>query len=454
MHYLARFVLLLETLLLLGCSPADGPDTHSTKRHDLDSINMLPIESLQAKSERSTRDLADPINKLEHDIVATIGNRDIALEELDALIRIKKFDLEWALYELRQVTLTNYASSLVKAQKSLESNDIDILLTPPMPPRIAIPDNKRYVIGKADAPIKLAIFCSYQSSPCMRIQPIIAQLKLLYEGLVSLVPYDFPMHFHRNGRSAANAARCAASALLLEPYQQGLYADINNLNDNRYKQIAGQIGLHLDDFARCYEENEFDHLIQDDIDFGQSLNAGNVPLIFINGLYTKGPKTIATYIYYIESELKRLGIDVKSSDPSASTSEQDASEPLLVQEGELTTGRDKPIIDNRQVETSKMILSREWLDAHLLNQIELEESFTQAEHLVNEQYYLMRLENIAETDFYETLGLKERDVIMKVNEKWLHSGENSLFDAFHNNEQVSIIVMRKGLPYRYDFEIQ
>jgi len=438
MHYLARFVLLLETLFLLGCSPAHDPDTHSSNFHDRDSIKMPTPENVQVKPE----------------LVATIGNREVDLEELDALIEIKKFDLEWTLYELRQTTLTNYASRLAKEQDSLENNEVDILLTPPMPPRVLIPEDKRYVIGNADAPVKLAIFCSYQSSPCMRIQPILAQLKLLYENLVALVPYDLPMHYHRNGRSAANAARCAASHSLLEPYQQGLYADIHNLNEDRYKQIAEQLGVPLDDFVRCYEESEFDYLIQNDIDFGQSLNAGNVPLIFINGLYTKGPKSIATYIYYIESELKRLDIGVKRADSLGSTDEQGVSELQLVQEEQLTRSVEKTKNENEFPEISKMILSREWLDSHLLNQTELEESFTQAEHLVNEQYYLMRLENIADTDFYETLGLKERDVIMKVNDQWLHSGENGLFDALHNNEWVSIVVMRKGLPYRYDFEIQ
>ena len=57
-------------------------------------------------------------------------------------------------------------------------------------------------------------------------------------------------------------------------------------------------------------------------------------------------------------------------------------------------------------------------------------------------------------EFYTTLGLKDGDVLMQVNGEWVHSGQNSLWDTLSREEPVSLIVMRKGYPLRYDYVVK
>ena len=435
MQFAFQLILVFSALNLLACS--DSPQ----------SIALQEEHEIAA----AALDMDDLAN---NPVIASNGKDTIRLSELDAEITLKKFDLEWALYELRLAALSNMTELNIEADSPAWSLTLD----PPWPPRIDLPLANRYIIGDEEAPIKISIFCSYQSSPCMRVQPVLKQIEDIYGALVSFIPFDYPMHFHRNGLSAANAARCAAEQKQLPRYQQGLYAAIEQLNEERYFAIAEQLGLNTRDFKTCFDTRKHETLIQRDIELAKSLNTGNVPIIFINGLYTKGPKTVDTYVYYIERELMRLGIELSEA-PNDSEQDSEQDQPEINAEDSASEIEDDNNIDSETADrvlpvSASMTLSREWVDTHLLNQSELEKSFKQAEHLVNHQFHLMRLENIEETDFYKTLGLKERDVIMQVNGDWLHSGQNTLWDTLHSNSEVSIVLMRKGLPYRYDFQIE
>ena len=437
MRFIFRSILVFCVLNLIACT--DTPQAESADGEQANSSTLLDLDD----------DQNDPV-------IARNDEDVIRLSDLDEEIRLKKFDLEWALYELRLFAL----AKKTELSSDQESSSWALMLDPPWPPRIELPTSNRHIIGNENAPVKISVFCSYQSSPCMRVQPVLREIKSIYAELVSFIPFDYPMHFHRYGLDAASAARCGEEQNQFERYQQGLYAAIEQLNETRYFAIAKQLGLDLKNFKACFQTRRYQALIQEDIALAKSLNTGNVPLIFINGLYTKGPKSLDTYTYYIERELMRLGIELEergaSSDP-----EPDESP------AEMTpTDSDLGFDDNGDIETdidtqtrvlpvsASMTLSREWVDAHLLNQSELEKSFKEAEHIVNQQYHLLRLEDVADTDFYSTLGLHERDVIMTVNGEWLHSGQNTLWDTLHTNDAVSIVLMRKGLPYRYDFNIE
>ncbi len=103
--------------------------------------------------------------------------------------------------------------------------------------------------------------------------------------------------------------------------------------------------------------------------------------------------------------------------------------------------------------TSITPLSRAWLDEQLANQSQLERHFQTAEHQVEGQS-LMKLRNITDQEFYRTLGLQDNDVVLRVNDQWLHDGQNSLWDTLKHEQEVSLQLMRNGLPVRYDYSIQ
>lgn len=98
-------------------------------------------------------------------------------------------------------------------------------------------------------------------------------------------------------------------------------------------------------------------------------------------------------------------------------------------------------------------LSREWLDEQLMQQSELASHFQAAEHEV-EGVRLMKLQDVTRNTFYQTLGFQEGDVLMRVNDQWVHEAQNDLFSVLEKDSRVSVVLVRKGLPVQLMYHIK
>jgi type II secretory pathway component PulC len=98
-------------------------------------------------------------------------------------------------------------------------------------------------------------------------------------------------------------------------------------------------------------------------------------------------------------------------------------------------------------------LSREWIEDQLLQQAELEMHFEAAEHEV-EGVRLTKLTGVEQSEFYQTLGFQQGDVLMRVNDQWVHEAQNDLFDALSKEKRISVVLVRKGLPVHLMYSIQ
>ncbi|TRY13442.1 hypothetical protein FN961_15545 [Shewanella hanedai] len=459
-------------------------------------------------------------------IVAKLDNELISMTEIDAKIQLKLFDLEWHKYQLRKAALDATLTTKIELRLSdtdvSAPSDIEILLTPPSAPRVHLPQTDKAIKGSPDAEIKLSLFCSYQSSHCARLQPELRELEARYGQLVNLVFYDLPQTFHRYGQAAANANLCAMESDSQWAYQAALYSNINQLNRERYLIIANQLGLDKSSFTHCIDLNQYQDKLDADRELAQRLGLGNVPVLFVNGLYTKGANTADGYGYYINQELIRLGLPIPSSLPlglistSINQPKQDSNahlkdlntqavteykhgdtiakqvtlatiEPervLLNNNGQMeflllkqtqnqrvasTDSMRSPSTENKsnhphrgadssaQAErfkqlptTAKMQLSKHWLSQHLQNKEKLAQHFHATEHQI-EGVHLLKLTEIDRSEFYKTLGLQSGDVVLQANNQWVHEGANPLWDALAQ-EEITLLVMRKGLPMRFDYK--
>lgn len=98
-------------------------------------------------------------------------------------------------------------------------------------------------------------------------------------------------------------------------------------------------------------------------------------------------------------------------------------------------------------------LSREWLDEQLNRQSELEKNFISAD-LEVEGNHLLKLKPGEADSFYTQLGMQPGDVIMRINNEWVHDGYNTLWEALRSAERVEISLMRRGLPVHLVYAVQ
>lgn len=481
------------------------------------------------------------LQKNDNPVVARVGDNAITLAEVDQQIRLERHDLSIAEYELRFNTLKSLVDKQLLSTNAAESGvkkpTVNWLLPYPQPPRLTISTSERSLRGNPNAPVTLALFCSYQSVHCASTNLVIRELLNRYAGWVSLAPFDFPMHYHRQGKRAAQAVRCAGYQQAPWSYADGLYARAKALDERSYALLAAQQGLDEDGFKTCLEEATFSNEVEQDIALARDLGLQSVPVTFVNGLYIKGPKTAEHYAMWIDQELRRLGHDPASHHPAAVrwrlstesmpetdlpleltgtsvSSQADQSSALIRVRSESarsfapgetlmptitlervyerhvilnvdgrrerltlrgsdgdyvrvpqtgTMERDEETlrrIEQPEGESRKLVapsgvlpLGQQWLEEQLRDREALEQKFVEADHVVD-GYNLLRLEGIEDNEFFTALGFEEGDVVVRVNDTWVHSGQNQLWDALTSGEVIDVTFMRNGLPQRVQYVVQ
>ena len=110
----------------------------------------------------------------------------------------------------------------------------------------------------------------------------------IINGDVLYIYYDYPLNIHAQAEVSANAARCAGeqSAAAYWELHDILFArpqewSHNNAND-AFIGFAGEMGLDVDEFATCVEEERYFDQIQADFDYGISKGVTSTPYFFIN----------------------------------------------------------------------------------------------------------------------------------------------------------------------------
>jgi type II secretory pathway component PulC len=99
-------------------------------------------------------------------------------------------------------------------------------------------------------------------------------------------------------------------------------------------------------------------------------------------------------------------------------------------------------------------LDRELVRERMTDRVALSAALAPVEMTVD-GYRLLRLDKTTPGDLYGMLGLQAGDVIVMVNERPIHEGENPLWDALDREGEVRLRVMRKGgiaRHYTYRFE--
>ncbi len=473
-------------------------------------FTVLIVILLAACSRQSAESPPIPDQKTPgHDIAARINGQPITLEVVDRTIELGLYDLEWQKYQLRRASLNRLAGD--------QPGKIEILLEPPVPPRLSIDYDNRPIRGRTDAPVRIAAFCSYQSSHCVRLQPKLAALREAYKDQLSVAYFDFPQGFHRYGIDAALAVRCASEVKPNWDYLDSVFGATDDLNFRRFELLARQTRTDPAQFKACFDERRYVDLIKADIAFSQSLGFNSVPIVLINGLYIRGPKPLATYQFYIDQELDRLGVShnentkavltklplkltaviearentaVIEDMPTKESNSYKVGEAVL--EGVMLIGiePDRVFLDNDGVleflplsdeetitddsvfvpegigrdrvrgvdggainrDKSEIALSRAWLSDHLRDESALTQFLYKGDHKPS-GFHVLKLADVEGNEFYETLGFRTGDVILQVNDEWIHEGQNPLWNELRFSDNIELKLMRRGQPVTYYYKI-
>ncbi len=146
------------------------------------------------------------------------------------------------------------------------------------------------VMGDPNAPVTIEVFEDFQCPACKNFTDTVEpQLIETYikTGKAKLVFRHFAF-IGLESTQAANASMCASEQNRFWDYHDVIFANqigenIGSFSDRRLGLFAEQLGLDMDAFNTCMQNNTYASLINDEKVLGQQYGVNATPSIVVNG---------------------------------------------------------------------------------------------------------------------------------------------------------------------------
>jgi protein-disulfide isomerase len=146
-----------------------------------------------------------------------------------------------------------------------------------------------HVRGPDTAAVTLVEYGDYQCPYCVRIAPIVEQLRLRFPDDLRFCYRNFPLtQAHPYAYGAAEAAEAAGGQGKFWEMHDLLYQNSPALSERDLLDYARQVGLNLDSFTGAMSKNEYRSKIESDVQSGLESGVQGTPSFFVNGAPYQG----------------------------------------------------------------------------------------------------------------------------------------------------------------------
>ncbi len=109
---------------------------------------------------------------------------------------------------------------------------------------------------------------------------------------------------HKNARPAAIAALAAGEQGKFWEFNDKLFKNYTKLSDQKYTEIAQELGLDMTAFAKSLKDPKLQAMISKNLQDGSGAGVTGTPSIFINGVRLKD-RSVAGFKKVIDAQLKK-----------------------------------------------------------------------------------------------------------------------------------------------------
>jgi len=177
-------------------------------------------------------------------------------------------------------------------------------------------------MGDPDAPVQIVVFSDYQCPVCQRFasetEPLIEENHVA-TGEVYLVHRSMGNFMSDNARSgknesidAAAAAYCAGDQGMFWQFKDTLFANWLGLDRNSYTKkrllaMGEELGLNMDEFKSCVNNDTYRQLAEQDKADGLNSGVTGTPAYLVNGELINGFKSYSEFAEIIRSARTAAG---------------------------------------------------------------------------------------------------------------------------------------------------
>lgn len=158
-------------------------------------------------------------------------------------------------------------------------------------------------LGDKDAQLVLVEFADFECHYCRQEFSVIRELANMYPQ-IKIIFRDLPLvSIHDNALSAAIAANCAHQQGKFWQYHDQLYLNQEQLGVDFYNIIASRVGLDINVFNQCQEDNNVKEEIIRDVEDAKKMTVEGTPTFFLNGKKISGVISLEVWQKIINTAL-------------------------------------------------------------------------------------------------------------------------------------------------------
>ncbi len=161
--------------------------------------------------------------------------------------------------------------------------------------------------GPADAKVTIVEFSDFECPFCSRAANVTQKVKEKYGDKVRFVFRQFPLSFHKNAHTAAEAALAAHSQGKFWEFHDKLFANQQKLDRASLEGYAKDVGLNLATFKKSLDSKENAATVDAEQKMGEEVAVQGTPTMFLNGARVSDPTNFDALSQQIDKALGQAG---------------------------------------------------------------------------------------------------------------------------------------------------
>ncbi|MFN8549825.1 MAG: thioredoxin domain-containing protein [Polyangiaceae bacterium] len=158
--------------------------------------------------------------------------------------------------------------------------------------------------GRADAPVRIVVFCDFECPYCKRLTGTLAELDRSYPGELRFVFKQLPLPMHENARTLAKASLAAADQGKFWELHDELLSEQPVAPDS-LGSLAEKVGLNGRLFQAALASPELERRLDRELADASAIGVRGTPTLIVNGRKITGAQPLGTFRQVIDEELGR-----------------------------------------------------------------------------------------------------------------------------------------------------
>ncbi len=183
---------------------------------------------------------------------------------------------------------------------------------------VIIIEPKEMFVGNIDAPVTLIEFGEYESEECAKVNEIVKQLLVAFDGKIRFQFRHFPLTLiHQRSLKASESAVAAGQEGKFWEMHNVLFANRRNLGTTSLKLHSKEAGINNKKFLDELVNGVYGWQVQDDLKEGINRGVKEIPAFFINDVPFTLKPTFANLSAALEAVIKKTKSKPSAKKPAA-----------------------------------------------------------------------------------------------------------------------------------------